>query len=62
MGVGKRADYKGVAEGNLGDDGIIVYSIVVKVTQLNAFVKPVELYTTKSEFDYMQIFEKSQPD
>lgn len=32
MGVGKRADYKGAAEGNLGDDGIIVYSTVVKVT------------------------------
>lgn len=63
MGVKGRADYKAAAaERSLRNDGIILYSIVVIDAQCNAFVKPTELYTTKSEFYCMQIFEKNQPD
>lgn len=46
-----RIDYREAAEGNLGDDRIILSGIAVIETLLNAFVKLTELSTTESEFN-----------
>lgn len=51
------------SRGKFWDDGIILYGIVVIDMWFNVFVKPTELYTSKSKFSCIQIyFEKNQPD